>query len=136
MSTDAIKAADALGAAIKARSVERVREIYADDVVVWHGATGTSANKADNTALLGGVFQLTSALEYQNIRRHLIEGGVVQQHRLVGAFADGRPLPPLEACMVIKVRNGLITRIDEYFDGQTFAEVWEKLAALNAPGKK
>jgi ketosteroid isomerase-like protein len=132
MATDAIAAADALGAGIHARSTDLIGKIYADDVVVWHASTGTSATKEGNLALLGGVFTLTSRLEYRDIRRHLIDGGVVQQHQLVGAFADGRPLPVLETCMVIKVRNGLITRIDEYFDGQTYAELWAQLAALSA----
>jgi ketosteroid isomerase-like protein len=135
MSANAIAVADALGSAIKARSVDQFRRIYADDVVVWHASTGTAASKNENIALLAGVFQLTAQLEYRNIRRHLIEGGLVQQHQLVGTFADGKPLPALDACLVIKIRDRQITRIDEYFDGQTFAEVWARLEALNAGQK-
>lgn len=131
MSADVIAIAEALGAAIKARSADQFRQIYADDIVVWHASTGTSATKSENIALLSGVFAITSRLEYRNIRRHLIEGGLVQQHQLVGAFSDGKPLPVLEACLVMKVRDGRITRIEEYFDGQTFAEVWARLKALN-----
>lgn len=133
MSGNAIAAAEALGAAIKARSADQVRALYADDIVVWHGSTGVAQDKDENVGLLDGVFTLTSRLQYDDVRRHEIEGGVVQQHRLTGAFADGGPLPGLEACLVIKVNgDGLITRIDEYFDGSHFAEVWERLAALNA----
>jgi ketosteroid isomerase-like protein len=60
----------------------------------------------------------------------VIDGGIVQQHRLVGTFDDGKEMPGLNACLVIKVGGGLITSIDEYFDGATYAEVWERLAAL------
>jgi ketosteroid isomerase-like protein len=130
MSTEANTAADALGAAIKARSTAQFDSLYADDIIVWHGSTGKGMGKKENIGLLAGVFQLTSALEYRNVRRHPIDGGVVQQHQLCGTFADGKPLPTLEACLVIKVRDGQITRIDEYFDGSTFSEVWTRLAAL------
>jgi len=131
-SNEAIGAADALTSAIKERSAAKIKAIYADDIVVWHGATGKGMGKAENVGLLAGVFAIASELEYQDIRRHLIEGGVVQQHKLVGTFRDGKPIPALQACLVIKVRNGLITRIDEYFDSETFAEVWARLAALPA----
>jgi limonene-1,2-epoxide hydrolase len=132
MPADANAVADALGAAIKARSVAQIGAVYADDIIVWHGATGNAGTKSENMALLGQVFQLASALEYRNIRRHLIDGGIVQQHQLVGRFADGKPMPTLEACLVMRIRDGRITRIDEYFDGNTYAEVWARLAALNA----
>jgi ketosteroid isomerase-like protein len=130
MSEQAIKAADALGAAIHARDADAIRAIYADNIVVWHGSTGQAQTKAENSGLLAGVFQITSALEYVQIKRHAIEGGIVQQHRLVGTFDDGKPMPGLNACLVIKVTDGLITSIEEYFDGATYAEVWERLAAL------
>jgi ketosteroid isomerase-like protein len=130
MPNEAIEVAEALGRAINARSREQFNALYADDVVVWHSNTGKGMGKAENIGLLAGVFALTSQLQYVNIRRHLIDGGCVQQHQLTGTFKDGTPMPTLEACLVIKVRNGQITRIDEYFDGQSFDEVWKRLAAL------
>jgi hypothetical protein len=131
MATKAEAAADALGAAIHARSHDQVLTIYADDIKVFHGSTGQSMGKAENAGLLAGVFAITSELEYINIKRHAIKDGLVQQHRLVGKFSEGKELPGLEACLVIKVNDaGLITSIDEYFDGSIFAEVWERLAAL------
>jgi limonene-1,2-epoxide hydrolase len=129
---EATKAADALGAAMHARDADAIRAIYADEVIVWHGSTGQSQTKDENAGLLAGVFQITSRLEYADIQRHLIDGGIVQQHRLVGAFDNGEPLPDLNACLVIKVRDGQITRIDEYFDGATYTPVWERLAKLAA----
>jgi ketosteroid isomerase-like protein len=133
VSNEIIKAADALGAAIHARDAAAIRAIYADDIVVWHGSTGQAQTKDENAGLLAGLFQITSRLEYVDIKRHLIDDGIVQQHRLVGVFDNGQALPDLNACLVIKVRNGLICRIDEYFDGATYAPVWERLAALT-PG--
>jgi ketosteroid isomerase-like protein len=131
MTTKAEAAADALGSAIRARNANQILAIYADDVAVFHGSTGQSMGKAENAGLLAGVFAITSELEYINIKRHAIESGLVQQHRLTGKFSDGKDLPGLEACLVIKVNEaGKIASIDEYFDGSIFAEVWERLAAL------
>lgn len=133
MTTKAENAADALGAAIHARNQDQILAIYADGIVVFHGSTGESMGKEQNAGLLAGVFAITSELEYINVKRHAIDGGLVQQHRLIGTFTDGKPLPGLEACLVIKVSDsGLITSIDEYFDGSVFAEVWERLAAFKA----
>jgi len=130
VSNDAFQVANALGAAIHARNAIAIRAIYADDIAVWHGSTGKAQTKEENAGLLAGVFQITSALEYVDIKRHAIDGGLVQQHRLVGTFSDGKPMPDLNACLIIKVKDGKITQIEEYFDGATYAEVWERLAAL------
>jgi limonene-1,2-epoxide hydrolase len=123
-------AANALGAAIHSRDVEAIRAIYADGIRVWHGSTNQSQTKEENSNLLAAVFSITSQLEYVDIKRHKIEGGIVQQHRLVGIFDNGRPMPDLNACLVIKVKDGKIVSIDEYFDGSIYAEVWERIAAL------
>lgn len=131
MSKGAVLAADALGAAISARSVDQLRDLYADNIVVWHGSTGIGQSKDENIGLLSKVFMLTSELQYENIRRHSFGDGIVQQHRLTGMFADGRSLPSLEACLVILVDSGRITRIDEYFDGSHFSPVWEAIAMID-----
>lgn len=131
MSEDDIdRAADALGAAIAARDVEAIRALYAEEVSVWHASTGATQTKAENSGLLEKVFQIASSLAYVNIRRHRIEGGLVQQHDLVGVFDDGKPMPALHVCMIIRARGGRILSIEEYFDGATYAEVWSRIAAL------
>lgn len=130
MQNEAIQLADALGAAIHSRDANAIRAIYADDIVVWHGSTGKPQSKEENAGFLAAVFQVTSSLTYVDIKRHAIDGGIVQQHRLVGVFDNGKPMPDLHACLVIKVNGGKITRIDEYFDGSIYAEVWARIAIL------
>ena len=129
MSEEAIKAAEALGAAIHARDAAAIAALYADDIGVWHASTGATQGKAENVGLLAGVFAIAASLEYIDITRYPIEGGIVQQHKLVGVFTDGQPMPVLHACLFIKVRDGLITSIEEYFDSASFAEVWARLGA-------
>lgn len=132
MSEDAFRVADALAAAIAARDASAIRDIYADDIVVWHGATGKGQSKDENSGMLAALFSITSRLSYDEVRRYPIEGGLVEQHVLNGAFADGRALPPLNVSIFIHVRDGKISRIEEYFDAATYDEVWKKLAELAA----
>lgn len=130
MSINARALADALGTALNKRDPKLLRAIYADDIAVWHAATGGTMGKEENIGLLSNLFAVTSRLEYTDIKRYDIEGGVVEQHVLTGAFDNGTELPALNACMVIKVAGGKITSIEEYFDSQTFAVVWARLATL------
>lgn len=130
MTSEANALADALGKAIEDRDVDQVRALYADDIIVWHGSTDAEQSKEENLGLLAAVFGVTSKLGYRDITRHDIENGVVQQHRLVGTFDDGKPMPDLLACLVIKTANGKITRIDEYFDSAAFGALGERLQAL------
>lgn len=126
---DACKVADALAAAIAARDADAIRAIYADDIGVWHAATAQTQNKAENSGLLAALFQITSRLSYDEVRRHPIAGGLVEQHVLNGEFSDGTPMPSLHVSIFIYVKDGLITRIEEYFNSATFDEVWARMAA-------
>lgn len=130
MSTDPFTTADVFCAAVKARSEEQLAAVYADDVVIWNNATQADMTKAENVALLGQVFRISRELEYVDIRRRRIDGGFVQMHRLVGTFADGIKMPDLAACLVVETRDGLITRIDEYFDLSVYSSVFERISAL------
>jgi ketosteroid isomerase-like protein len=69
-------AANALGAAIHGRDVAAIRSLYADDIIVWHGSTNQAQTKDENSNLLAAVFSITSRLEYVDVRRHAIEGGL------------------------------------------------------------
>jgi limonene-1,2-epoxide hydrolase len=130
MSESVHSAVDTLGTAIGTRDADLLQKIYADDITVWHGATDGAMGKAENIAMLSALFKITSSLEYINIKRYDIEDGVVQQHRLVGKFDDGTDMPGLNACLVIKVKDDQIISVEEYFDAQTYADVWPRIAAV------
>lgn len=108
----AIKVADA----ISSRDVAKLDALYHPDVVIWHAATGQVVPRSEALAMSGAVFNATSELGYLHVRRHPIERGFIQQHQLVGRLADGRPIPPVEICMVIKIRDGKLISVEEYFD--------------------
>lgn len=121
-----------LGDAIASLNADNIRAIYADDVVVWHPAFDQEMGKVENTALLAQLFAISHDLRYEEVRRHPIADGIIQQHVLTGSLRDGTDLPRLQVCMIIKISDGLITRIEEYFDARTFDVVWERLAASSS----
>ncbi|SDG20090.1 nuclear transport factor 2 family protein [Epilithonimonas hungarica] len=124
-----IQTLEKFSTAFKEKDGAKIKQLYHDDVRIWHGSTRQSQDREDNVAFLSNVFDLANNIEYINIKRHAIDGGAVQQHTLVGTFKDGTEMPSLEACLVVKVnQEGLITEIDEYFDASQFGEVWKRLA--------
>ena len=61
---------------------------------------------------------------YANRRFFPVDGGFVQQHDTKLHFADGRVLV-LPVCIVFKVVDGKIARLDEYLDRATL-DRWAK----------
>ncbi len=46
---------------------------------------------------------------------HALKDGFLQQHVLEATLPDGTAWK-ISACVVVKMENGLITRLDEYLD--------------------
>jgi len=62
---------------------------------------------------------------YEILDRQLFEGGFVQQHILHANGRNGGSIA-MRVCIVIKLgANGLISRIDEYFDPAEIAPLLE-----------
>jgi len=106
--------------AIEAGDIEAVAACYADDVVVWHNTDGLSSTKAENLKVLAGFVKHTPFRRYEDRRVAVFPGGFVQQHVLKSAKADGTPVA-LHAAIVCAVKDGAITRLDEYFDSAELA---------------
>ena len=57
---------------------------------------------------------------YRIVRREALSDGFLQQHVLEAALPDGSTFK-MDACVIIKVENGVITRLDEYLDSAAAA---------------
>jgi ketosteroid isomerase-like protein len=110
--------------AIEAGDVEAVSGCYADDAVIWHNTDGLANTKAENVATLTNFIRYIPERRYQDRRLTVFPGGFVQQHRLVGRRGDGVEVE-LTACIVCAVADGVITRLDEYFDAAQVA-AWSR----------
>ena len=111
--------ADRLISAIEAGDREALGALYADDVVIWHNTDQVEMTKEQNLASLDALTAMTTARQFSDVRRYTIDNGFVQQHVLNLEWGSGSGALP--GCVVVKVRDGLISRIDEYLDGATIA---------------
>ena len=114
-STDIEALATALFGAVEAGDLDRIRAMYAPDVVVWHNFDRKSQTLDENMRVLRWMVANVSERRYEEIRRVVLEDGFVQQHVLRGVTASGARLD-LPAMMRVWVAHGHVTRIDEYLD--------------------
>ena len=101
--------------ALEAGDIETLREIYAPDALIWHNDDLIDQSVDDNLTVLQGLHRAVAGLHYDIVRRAVVSDGVLQQHVLRGTLPDGSPVE-LHAAMYLQVRDGHVTRIEEYLD--------------------
>ncbi len=106
---------DLFFAAISRGDIDAVRAIYAPDAVIWHNDEKAEQTPDRNLKVLGWVTRNIKDMRYEEVRRHATPTGFVEQHVLRGVAPNGAPLE-IPACIVCEVREGRITRLDEYLD--------------------
>lgn len=79
--------------------------------------------------MLAGLHRAVSGLHYDIIRRAPTTDGVLQQHVLRGTLRNGDEVE-LHAAMYLQVRDGHITRIEEYLDSGQRASIRAAREAL------
>ncbi|TQK31246.1 nuclear transport factor 2 family protein [Arthrobacter sp. SLBN-53] len=108
--------ADRLFDAIERGDYPQIEALWADDVLVWHSGDATDNDRAQALKVIRWFLRTTAARRYEILDRQFFDGGFVQQHILHADASVGASIH-LRVCIVIKVgTDGLITRIDEYFD--------------------
>lgn len=114
-----IEVCEQLFSAITRGDIEAVRAIYAPDAVIWHNNDMIEQTPEENLRTLGWVTRNIKDLRYEEMRRYDIGSGFVQQHVLRGIAPNGSSLE-LPTCVICQVKDGRVTRLDEYIDsGQT-----------------
>ncbi|MDG2113409.1 MAG: nuclear transport factor 2 family protein [Actinomycetota bacterium] len=112
-------AAESLGRlidAIVAGDPDAVRAAYHPDAKIWHNFDQIEQGVDENIATLQWFIRRMPDRRYEDVVRHPIEGGVVQQHVVRGTTQAGHDVE-MPACLFAQVDgDGLITRIEEYVD--------------------
>lgn len=107
--------ADTLFRAIEGSDVGMIEALWNDDIAVWHSGDRKDNDRARAMRVICWFINRTSARHYEILDRQLFEGGFVQQHVLHATGEHGSI--DMRVCIVVKLApNGLISRIDEYFD--------------------
>jgi ketosteroid isomerase-like protein len=94
--------------------------LYSDDCIIWHNVFGKDTTREDNIAAMR-VDKGQRRRTYNDRHIDVFHDGFVIQYSLNGVMYDGHTGPALSICIVGKVRDGKITRIDEYMDSSKFA---------------
>lgn len=116
--------ADRLFQSIENSDITMVEQLWNSDITVWKVAD-RERDRERALRVLAWFIEATTDRRYEILDRQFFDGGFVQQHIL---HANGRNggLISMRVCIVIKVgANGLISRIDEYFDPADIAPLLE-----------
>ena len=123
--TDISGVAERFFAAIEAGDAEAARDLYAPDAEIWHNTDRITMRPEDNLKTLAWMGRNLPDLQYTQVRRSATADGFVQQHVLVATNRAGQRIE-VPACIVIVVRDGKITRLDEYLDSASVAAIMAK----------
>ena len=116
--------ADRLFNAIESSDIAMVQQLWNEDVVVWKVAD-RDRDRDRALRVISWFIDTTTDRQYEILDRQFFDGGFVQQHILHANGRNGGSIS-MRVCIVIKVgTNGLISRIDEYFDPTEIAPLLE-----------
>ena len=116
--------ADRLFQAIEKSDIATVEQLWDDDVVVWKVAD-RDRDRERALRVVAWFVNTTTDRRYEILDRQFFDGGFVQQHILHANGRNGGSIS-MRVCIVIKLgANGLISRIDEYFDPVEIAPLLE-----------
>ena len=115
-----VDVAERLFTAIEKGDKATVDRMWSDDITVWRVGARRDDDKARALRVIEWFIDVTTERHYETLDRQVFDdgsvGGFVQQHVLHATGHAGQSIS-LRVCIVIKVgTDGLIHRIDEYFD--------------------
>ncbi|WP_162834402.1 SDR family oxidoreductase [Amycolatopsis circi] len=115
------ESAERLAAAISARDVGSVAGLLTADATIWRNTDGRVRDRSAAVAETAAFFGQVAEVRYEEMRVLPAPRGYVQQHVLVVRTTGAHEAVCVPACMVVETRDGLITRIEEYFDESALA---------------
>ena len=111
-----VDVADRLFTAIEKGDYGAVENMWSDDIAVWRVGARRDNDKARALRVIDWFITATIDRRYEILDRRLFDSGFVQQHILHATGHAGQSIS-MRVCIVIRVgADGLIARIDEYFD--------------------
>lgn len=108
--------------AIESGDIETARACYAPDARIWHNNDGIEQSVEENIKVLSWIARALPGRRYRVLRLEPLPDGFMQQHVLEATLPDGTAWS-LDACLVVRMKDGLITRLDEYLDSAQSAKL-------------
>jgi len=103
--------------AVKAFDFDELREIYADDIAIWHNFDEAVQTKEQGLRALAWTQKNTDDYRWDDIRIDVLEDGWVQRH----VTTADRPQISVPTMMRVWCSRGQIIRIEHYLDSARFA---------------
>jgi ketosteroid isomerase-like protein len=117
--------ADRFVAAIQGGDMEAVRACYAPDAKIWHNFDGVEQSVEQYLKVASWFARTLPGRHYRVTRCEALSDGFLQQHVLEATLPDGMQWS-LDACIIVRMKDGLITRLDEYLDSAQTAALRRK----------
>lgn len=101
--------------AIQSGDTTTVRACYHPDAKIWHNTDGVEQTVDQNMKVLDWFIRKLPDRRYRVTRLEALSDGFLQQHVLEATLPDGSRWA-MDACVVVRIADGLIVRLDEYLD--------------------
>ena len=101
------------------RRVDILDRVLADGCIIWHNVFGRETTKDDNLSKFHESYRGQRRRTYDDRIVDVFHDGFVIRYQLRGVQTNGHT-GSLWICIVGRVRDGQITRIDEYMDSGRF----------------
>lgn len=106
---------DRMFAALSAGNLDAAAACLTPDARIWHSFDCVAHDRSGIMAEWEGLVANFPERRFVDVRRQSTASGFVQQHVMAGRTGSGteRAWP---VCIVVRMENGLIARLDEYID--------------------
>jgi ketosteroid isomerase-like protein len=101
-----------------------LHRIYSNDAVIWHNTDNINQTAVQNVDSLRSVAAIVSEWRYKVIRRIEYAGGFFQQYQVHLIPRNGKRFV-LHVCGAFDVRDGKISRLEEYYDAASLGAVFK-----------
>jgi ketosteroid isomerase-like protein len=102
-------------ATIQSEEAEAARAFYQPDAVIWHNTDKVEQSVERTIKAIAWFARKLPDRRYRVVRLEALSDGFVQQHVLEAVLPDGSAWA-MPACVVVRLKDGRIARLDEYID--------------------
>lgn len=108
--------------ALEEGDLGKIEALCAPGAIVWHNTDGVERPYLQALKGLGRLFRALPVRRYVDRRVDVYPGGFVQRHIMEGVRPDGASAS-IAFCIVFEVGDGLISRVDEYYDAAAMTKM-------------
>jgi ketosteroid isomerase-like protein len=108
-----------------------LREVYSDDLQIWHNFTNARMSKEAGVALVMGFFRDGVRLRYVFDEQLVLGNRGVRRHRVEATRPDGQRFD-IHVAMFVTIEKGQIVRLDEYVDSKELEPLSEGIKGLTS----